>query len=69
MWHLRCEEKTSQTGRSAFGDEAKQVWLRSQVLECPSSRNPKLLYKVTVYGTDADCTCPGSSAGAHASTC
>ena len=32
---------------------------RSQVLEFPSSRNPKLLYKVTVYGTDAECTCPG----------
>jgi hypothetical protein len=36
-----------------------QVWSRSQVLEFPSSRDPKLLYKVTVYGTDAECTCPG----------
>jgi len=32
---------------------------RSQVLEFPSSSDPRKVYRVTVHGADAECTCPG----------
>lgn len=32
---------------------------RSQVREFPSSRDPRKVYRVTVHGADAECTCPG----------